>query len=100
MRFNPLIAAIAGLFVIIAIPALVKDRHHGAGEDRRTEAQQRNAALPAPLTQAPSSSGNAQGAPCPGTEQSKYDCDTVSAIANVRQADAAERFNRLAIFEI
>jgi len=37
---------------------------------------------------------------CPGTRETRFDCNTVATIANVRQADAAERFNNLAAVEI
>jgi len=37
---------------------------------------------------------------CPGTHQTQYDCNTISAIANIRQADAAEWFNHAAVVEI
>jgi hypothetical protein len=37
---------------------------------------------------------------CPAAHEPRLDCNTVSAIANVRQADAAEWFNNLAVAEI
>jgi hypothetical protein len=37
---------------------------------------------------------------CPGTHQTKLDCNAVTAVATVRQAEAADSFNRLAYVEI
>lgn len=100
MRFNPLVAAVAGIMVIGSIPALVKHNGYGGGEGRESQRQQSHAAAPAPLVNSPTTSADSGGTPCPETDQTKFDCNTVSAIANVRQAEAAERFNGLAILEI
>jgi hypothetical protein len=66
-----------------------------------TNQQQAKAAgqATAPVQQPNAAHGQAsQG--CPGTQEARFDCNTVSAIANVRQADAAEWFNNLAVAEI
>jgi hypothetical protein len=70
------------------------------GVKGHAQEQQAKPAAPAALAQLPGSAGKRQGSACPETHQAKYDCNTVSAIANVRQADAAERFNHLAYAEI
>jgi hypothetical protein len=50
--------------------------------------------------QQPNAAHRQTGQGCPGTSETRLDCNTLSAIANVRQADAAERFNTLAGIEI
>jgi hypothetical protein len=72
----------------------------GPPQQAQRKEQQTGAANPTALIDSPRAQTVPKGAGCPGTQQTKYDCNTISAIANIRQADAAERFNRLAIFEI
>jgi hypothetical protein len=100
MRFHPLWAAVAGILVIGSIPALVKNTEHRGGEPSQAKEQQRNAAPPATAVNLPPAPRGGYCAPCPCTRQNHFACLTISAVANVRQAVAAERFNRLAIFEI
>jgi len=68
------------------------------GGGKQQEAQ--TSAKPAHAVQQPSAQHSEQTDGCPGTHQTRYDCNTVSAIANVRQADAAEWFNHAAVLEI
>jgi hypothetical protein len=50
--------------------------------------------------QQPNSPHNQTSQGCPGTKETRFDCNTVATIANLRQADAAERFNNLAGVEV
>lgn len=63
--------------------------------------QQADTASHAPaIIQQPNSTHGQTSQGCPATGETRFDCNTVSTIANVRQADAAERFNNLAGIEI
>lgn len=68
------------------------------GGDQQQQTQ--TAAGPSAVVEQASSGHRQQTQGCPETRQAKYDCSTVSAIANVRQADAAEWFNNAAVVEI
>jgi hypothetical protein len=62
--------------------------------------QQQGHSAPATLVQPPAAKGNESGHGCPGTNQTKLDCNAVTAIAAIRQAAAAERFNNVVWVEI
>lgn len=66
----------------------------------QSDQQHNQSANPQAFDDSPKAPPAANDAGCPGTNQTKYDCNTISAIANIRQADVAERFNRLAVLEI
>jgi hypothetical protein len=70
------------------------------GVEGGAQQQQPKAATPATPVQLPHATSKSESSACPETHQIKYDCNTVSAIANVRQAEAAEWFNHLAYAEI
>lgn len=62
--------------------------------------QGKGAAKTAQLNQQQTAPGKQQNHACPGTNQNKLDCDAVTAVATVRQADTAAVFNKLAYVEI
>ena len=62
--------------------------------------QEQKAASPTALVKPPHANSNQQSHACPGTAQTQFDCNAVTAIATVRQANAAETFNGLAYAEI
>jgi hypothetical protein len=84
----------------IAVAAFMLGNAQSNAADGDAKRQQTNRGAPTTRSDLPSSPTASQGAPCPGQNPGKLDCNTLSAVANVRQADAAERFNNLARFEI
>jgi hypothetical protein len=83
--------------IVLADPP--KTGSDGADSQGRQQQAQHPATAP-PVLQAPKALAEKEGSACPGTHQGQYDCNTISAIANVRQADSANFLNYVAAGEI